>query len=130
MFGPPKILPTSDKIVTVRLGAEAVLTCDSFAIPLPDKVTILLLINTNTVNLNISTKDIVWLHHDVPLAPSEHYSISKAAKVDGLVSSLRVRRVGLPDLGEYSCSIANGHGEDRRTVKLNRVGQWMVVYIN
>ena len=68
----------------------------------------------------------MWLHHDVPLAPSDHYSISKAAKVDGLVSSLRVRRVGLPDLGEYSCSIANGHGEDRRTVKLNRVGQWMV----
>ena len=68
----------------------------------------------------------MWLHHDVPLAPSEHYSISKAAKVDGLVSSLRVRRVGLPDLGEYSCSIANGHGEDRRTVKLNRVGQWLV----
>ena len=38
-----------------------------------------------------------------------------------------MRRVGLSDLGEYSCSIANGHGEDRRTVKLNRVGQWMVV---
>ena len=45
MFGPPKILPTSDKIVTVRLGAEAVLTCDSFAIPLPDKVITFLTFN-------------------------------------------------------------------------------------
>ena len=39
-YGPPKILgDTSTAVVDSRVGAaEAVLTCDSFAIPLPEKV--------------------------------------------------------------------------------------------
>ena len=38
MFGPPKILDNSDTSVDTRLGAEAVMTCDSFALPLPNNV--------------------------------------------------------------------------------------------
>ena len=38
MFGPPKILDNSDTNVDTRLGAEAVMTCDSFALPLPNNV--------------------------------------------------------------------------------------------
>ena len=40
MFGPPKILDNSDTSVDTRLGVEAVMTCDSFALPLPNNVTI------------------------------------------------------------------------------------------
>ena len=38
MFGPPKILDNSDTSVDTRLGVEAVMTCDSFALPLPNNV--------------------------------------------------------------------------------------------
>ena len=38
MFGPPRILDNSDTSVDTRIGTEAAMTCDSFAIPLPDKV--------------------------------------------------------------------------------------------
>ena len=37
-YGPPKILPSSDSVVTAKIASDAVLTCDSFAIPLPAKV--------------------------------------------------------------------------------------------
>ena len=37
-YGPPKILSSSDKIVTAKIASDTVLTCDSFAIPLPAKV--------------------------------------------------------------------------------------------
>ena len=36
MFGPPKILEDTEKIQVGKLGQEARITCDSFAIPLPD----------------------------------------------------------------------------------------------
>ena len=37
-YGPPKILSSSDSVVTAKIASDAVLTCDSFAIPLPAKV--------------------------------------------------------------------------------------------
>ena len=37
-YGPPSILDTSSSHSSAHLGGEAKLTCDSFAIPLPEKV--------------------------------------------------------------------------------------------
>ena len=37
MKGPPKILEDTEKIQNGKNGQEASLTCDSFAIPLPDE---------------------------------------------------------------------------------------------
>ena len=37
-FGPPSILDTSTSLAEAKLGADVKLTCDSFAIPLPEKV--------------------------------------------------------------------------------------------
>ena len=37
-FGPPSILDSSTSQTSAKLGEDAKLTCDSFAIPLPEKV--------------------------------------------------------------------------------------------
>ena len=37
-YGPPSILDTSSSHSLAQLGGDAKLTCDSFAIPLPEKV--------------------------------------------------------------------------------------------
>ena len=73
-------------------------------------------------NLNSSlSKDIVWKYKDVVITDSDHYSINKAVKVDGIVSTLTVKGLQEADFGEYVCNISNGHGEDAFTVTLLRV---------
>ena len=56
------------------------------------------------------------------------YEIIKAAKTDGVVSSLKIKVVVMNSFGDYSCSVTNDHGEDAKTVKLNRIG-WFVYQV-
>ena len=102
-FGPPKILESTEKIQTGKLRQEASLTCDSFAIPLPDK-------------------DITWTYNKNKIVESDRYKINKAAKVDGIVSTLVIKSTLATDFGDYDCSINNGFGEDTLTVRLHRIG--------
>lgn len=104
--GPPKILSTSSGTVSARRGSDAVLTCDSFAIPLPKH-------------------DIVWSRGGATIITGDKYRLDKAAKVDGIVSSLTVTNIADTDLGEYVCSINNDHGQDSRTVHLERIGRYI-----
>ena len=103
-FGPPKILENTEKIQTGKVGQDASLTCDSFAIPLPDK-------------------DITWTFNKNKIEESDHYQIKKAAKVDGIVSTLVVKNTVAADFGDYECSIDNGFGADTLAVKLHRIGK-------
>ncbi len=51
--------------------------------------------------------------------------ITKAAKTDGVVSSLKIKNVVMESFGDYSCSVKNDYGEDTKPLKLNRIG-WVV----
>ena len=55
------------------------------------------------------------------ISNNDHYSINKAAKIDGIVSTLTVKGLLEVDFGDYVCSISNGHGEDAFNVTLLRV---------
>ena len=48
-YGPPKILSSSDNSVMAKIASDTILTCDSFAIPLPAKVNL----HTNVDKMNI-----------------------------------------------------------------------------
>ena len=87
-----------------KIGQEASLTCDSFAIPLPDK-------------------DIIWTFNKNKIVDDERYKVDKAAKVDGIVSTRVIKNTVAIDFGDYECSINNGFGEDTLTVRLHRIGE-------
>ena len=70
-------------------------------------------------------KDIVWKFNGIDLVADPKYEIIKAAKTDGVVSSLKIKDVVMDSFGDYSCSVTNDHGEDTKTVKLNRIGLLM-----
>ena len=86
------------------MGQDVTLTCDSFSIPLPEK-------------------DIIWSFKKNKIMENDRYKITKAAKVDGVVSSLLIKKAIASDFGDYECSINNGIGEDTLTLKLDRVGK-------
>ena len=76
--------------------------------------------------LNFSTKmilqDITWKYKNLTISDNSHYAISKAAKVDGVVSTLKISTLNDGDFGPFKCVINNGHGEDTHTVNLDRIG--------
>ena len=50
-YGPPSILPSSStSLVAAKLGSKVELTCDSFALPLPEKVIHFLVADNNSSN--------------------------------------------------------------------------------
>ena len=107
-YGPPRVLSSSSGTVSVRRGADAVLTCDTFAVPVPDN-------------------DVVWRYREMIISANDQYSINNVKKEDGsvkvgVVSTLTVRDVGEPDFGDYVCSVDNGHGENSHNVHLQRIG--------
>ena len=71
-------------------------------------------------------QDIVWKFNDIDLVADPKYEINKAAKTDGVVSSLKIKNVVTDSFGDYSCSVTNDYGEDTKTVKLNRIG-WVLL---
>ena len=101
MFGPPKILTSTERLRKSKIKEEAMLTCDSFAIPLPDK-------------------DIVWSFEGNKILENDKFSIKKATKVDGIVSSLIIKETESEDFGDYKCSIDNDFGKDSLIVKCRR----------
>ena len=70
----------------------------------------------------VDIQDIVWKLNDIDLVADPKYEITKAAKTDGVVSSLKIKNVVMDSFGDYSCSVTNDYGEDTKTVKLNRIG--------
>ena len=72
--------------------------------------------------LILSVQDIIWKYKNLTISDNSHYAISKAAKVDGVVSRLTITSLNDGDFGPYKCLINNGHGEDTHTVKLDRIG--------
>ena len=67
-------------------------------------------------------QDIIWKYKNLTISDNSHYAISKAAKVDGIVSTLTITSLTDGDFGAYSCVRNNGHGEDSHTVTLDRIG--------
>ena len=68
-------------------------------------------------------QDIIWKYQNLTISDTAHYAISKAAKVDGVVSTLTINSLNAGDFGSYQCVVNNGHGEDTFTVKLDRTGR-------
>ena len=102
-FGPPKILEDTEKLQSGKLGQDVSLTCDSFAIPKPEK-------------------GIVWNFKGNAIVDNEHYQITKSTKVDGVLSTLLIKKAVATDFGDYECKIDNGFGADAFIVKLFRIG--------
>ena len=71
----------------------------------------------------MTVQDITWKYKNLTISDNSHYAISKAAKVDGVVSSLTITGLSDGDFGPYKCVVNNGHGEDTHTVNLHRIGK-------
>ncbi|KHN78737.1 Muscle M-line assembly protein unc-89 [Toxocara canis] len=58
--------------------------------------------------------NVVWFYHESAISDDGKYKMI----IDGDVYRLRIDRVSLADLGEYSCTATNENGTDRTTARL------------
>ena len=98
MKGPPRI-QNNQAIVYGRVGSNAELMCDAFAIPPPTTI--------------------LWSSYGFSLPlKSEHYRLDERPRRDGFQSKLIIRPVTEKDFGDYNCTVQNSHGVDSYVITL------------